>query len=353
MTFIPNCMPNKFYGIVTATFCAKGAGRALLLITFVASTVVISSPSLAESLDTLVVNERTTIERADTVTDSTEITPDTASSASNSTSNNVNAVSASIDDSRAARQALSRIITSDAYATEETIETWEPIEEPSDDLEGDSWLRELLESWFDGDSSFDADTIITIFSFLLKVLLVAALIGFIIWVMRRAGYLSGWVNPLNKGRRRRSRVSSRSDNVAQNWDELPEHDRIPATVNAYLAKDQITEAASILYRGSLRWLVNTQRISIAPANTEKQCLAQIQQLDTLVGTPSHHYVSSIINLWVQSAYDSSARRRGTNSLKQQLAEQAEHWLQQLPPNFPTELSSESFKLQTGGELNGK
>jgi hypothetical protein len=77
--------------------------------------------------------------------------------------------------------------------------------------------------------------------------------------------------------------------------------------------------------------MQTQQITIAPAMTEKQCLAQIQQL-TDSGQPT--YIRTVIQLWVQAAYDSAADAvtdsQHSTMLATQIREVSDHWLVELP-----------------------
>lgn len=231
-------------------------------------------------------------------------------------------------DSDAIRQDLVAIITSDDYATAKEVESWEPMLKPRDnDKEDLGWLEKLLRFLLDNQS--DSESTIAIVSMLLKVLLVAALIAFIIWVARRAGYLEGWAQRIKSLSPRRSTVESmESSPIAQGWEQIPSHERLPSVANQYLDKGDITAAASLIYRGSLRWLVMMQQLDIAPATTEMRCLTQIQQLNHL--DPQHDFIIRVIHLWIETAYDERRRETGTESLESQLRHVVSLWSQKLP-----------------------
>jgi|GEM_PF-5561199 len=236
------------------------------------------------------------------------------------------------------RQDLVRIITSADYAESKAIKSWQRIEKPASTKEREpNWLVKLLKWLFgsQGDSGMAA-----FFSLLLKGLLILALFAFIIWVARRAGYLQGWVGTMQSRLSRSSRIEPYNpESLSQRWQALPEHDQIPAAVAEYLQQGELTAAASILYRGSLRWLMLSKQLTIAPAMTEKQCLAQIKQLNE---SGQHHYISGIIQLWVQAAYNSAANiasgstpaspnsAHNAVNLATQLREVSTHWLDELP-----------------------
>lgn len=237
--------------------------------------------------------------------------------------------SISVENNNAIRQDLARIITSEDYANSEEITSWEPIEKP-DKSEADlDWLEEFLESIFG--ASNDTESSMALFSMLLKFLLVATLIAFIVWVLRRAGYLVGWAERINKhtGRRSSSQLHQQAGQH-QGWEELPSHEQIPDLVKQYLIEGKITQAASVLYRGSLRWLVVSEHLPIAAANTEQQCLGQIQQLAQFEYSKPHVFISEIIRLWVQTAYDEQQLVQHFEQLSQQLQSGADLWLSNLP-----------------------
>jgi hypothetical protein len=238
------------------------------------------------------------------------------------------------------RQDLVRIITSADYAESKAIKSWQRIEKPASTKEREpNWLAKLLKWLFgsQGDSGMAA-----FFSLLLKGLLVLALLAFIVWVARRAGYLQGWVGTMQSRLSRSSRIEQYDpESLSQRWQALPAHEQIPAAVAEYLQQGELTAAASILYRGSLRWLMLSQQLTIAPAMTEKQCLAQIKQLNE---SGQHHYISGIIQLWVQAAYNSAAdipsgvalaspnRAHNAVDLATQIRTVASRWLEALPAN---------------------
>ena len=243
--------------------------------------------------------------------------------------------SSSITTNHEARQQLSRIVTSDDYASKQSVESWQAIEEAKDKKEANtSWLEDFLESIF-GDSSddsddtsdFDADSVLNILSILLKALFIIALVAFIMWVLNRAGYAPGWVNRINPFNKMRNMTQNHAPNAKnQDWEKLPLHEDIPTKVRDYIAQDNATLAASLLYRGSLRWLARTQQLSIIAADTEAQCLAQIHHLERLETSQPHAYIVNIIEVWMQIAYDEKQRSSNNKALNQKLKDMADDWL---------------------------
>lgn len=237
----------------------------------------------------------------------------------------------SINENVAVRQELARIIISDDYATASESTQWEYIDKSDTDL---NWLEKWLESIFgqSDDSERSDSEPIALLSLLLKILFVAALLAFIIWVLSRAGYLTGWAERLKAHNGRRSRIRNQeAGELTQGWEQLSAHEQIPAIVKALIQDNNYTEAASVLYRGSLRWLSSVQGLTITVADTEQQCLAQLQQLND---SSSHLFISQIIRLWLQMAYQESYIT-DSKSLSLPLQQLADQWLAQLPVSSAT------------------
>lgn len=241
-----------------------------------------------------------------------------------STTQSVSSVSSKQSDT--IRQDLARIITSEDYASAQEITNWQAIEKPNNENVDMGWLETLLEAIFG--SSNNAQSTIALSSLLLKALLIGVLIAFVVWVLRRAGYLAGWADRIGKHTGRRSTIKQ-ANYPQQGWEQLPIHAQIPDIVKQYLADGEIIQAASILYRGSLRWLVVSEQLPVAAANTEQQCLAQIQQLAQFKDSKPHIFIRQIISLWVQTAYDEQQSAQNFESLNEQLRSCADNWLLQL------------------------
>lgn len=268
--------------------------------------------------------------------------------AANSSTQTQSVSSLSSEQSNAIRQDLARIITSEDYASAQEITTWQAIEKPDNDNVDMGWLETLLEAMFG--SSDGAQSTIALFSLLLKALVIGALIAFIVWVLRRAGYLAGWAERISKHTGRRSTTIKQANYQQQGWEQLPAHEQIPTRVKQYLADGEIIQAASILYRGSLRWLVVSEQLSIAAANTEQQCLAQIQQLAPFKNSKPHVFIRRIISLWIQIAYDEQQRAQNSIQLSEQLYDYAHNWLLQLPASNGSASATTSTSTKAADNL---
>lgn len=80
-------------------------------------------------------------------------------------------------------------------------------------------------------------------------------------------------------------------------ESLPD-DIVAAARSAWAAGD-CKEALSLLYRGSLSWLVNRRRVSIADSDTEEDCLVQVLQAGE---KREADYFRQLTGAWVQAAY---------------------------------------------------
>lgn len=76
-------------------------------------------------------------------------------------------------------------------------------------------------------------------------------------------------------------------------------DDIVAAARAAWAAGDFKEALSLLYRGSLSWLVTRRRVPISDSDTEEECLAQV----ILAGPQTEaDYFRQLTGAWVQAAY---------------------------------------------------
>jgi hypothetical protein len=78
-------------------------------------------------------------------------------------------------------------------------------------------------------------------------------------------------------------------------------DDIVAAARAAWAAGDFKEALSLLYRGSLSWLVTRRRVPITDSDTEEDCLVQV----LLAGEKTEaDYFRQLTGAWVQVAYAS-------------------------------------------------
>ena len=127
-------------------------------------------------------------------------------------------------------------------------------------------------------------------------LIVAAVIALIVWVIyQNRHYFSG-------GGRTRSRVDEPQVRTIMGMeiggDTLPA-DIVRAAREAWQG-GQHKLALSLLYRGSLSWLVETARAPIRESDTENDCLAHAR--DTEAARSKVGYLESLTGTWIGVAY---------------------------------------------------
>jgi hypothetical protein len=76
-------------------------------------------------------------------------------------------------------------------------------------------------------------------------------------------------------------------------------DDIVAAARAAWAAGDFKEALSLLYRGSLSWLVNRRRVPISDSDTEEDCLLKVLQAGEKTEAD---YFRQLTGAWVQVAY---------------------------------------------------
>ncbi|WP_395747510.1 DUF4129 domain-containing protein [Prosthecobacter sp.] len=133
----------------------------------------------------------------------------------------------------------------------------------------------------------------TLFGLLLRWVLVgglAAWLGVYLWKNRHL-FISRGV----------SRAPVRAPKVLMGMNITPESlpDDIVSAARAAWAAGDLKEALSLLYRGSLSWLVNRRRVPIADSDTEEDCLTQVLQAGEKAEAD---YFRQLTGAWVQAAY---------------------------------------------------
>ncbi|WP_227430331.1 hypothetical protein [Psychrobacter sp. I-STPA6b] len=229
------------------------------------------------------------------------------------------------------RQQLQEIITSDDYATSKKYKTWQRKQKPEEIDTEDSWLVKLLKSLFEHTDSSHLQLMAAI----IKTLLIAALILLIVWIIYHA-QKNGWFNAVLPKQLHTASVSKKKNiSLQQQLGELPPHQHLGIEAQRLLEAGQLEDAASILYRGSLRWLADNHLLAIVPATTERQCIKQLRQINQSiqhknVTTETTHYINQVIQCWMQVAYDTPYLLIHSDQLGLQLKGLADEWLSMLP-----------------------
>ncbi len=232
------------------------------------------------------------------------------------------------------KQQLYDILTSDDYSEVKEIKL--PKQQDDESL---NWLKDFFDWLFDGDSNSSSSSStdwLNIFSGFLKILAILALVLLVFWIVKNSDSIIDWVKSRSwkLGKRTVAIEDYRQAHLAQGWERLPPHEQIPAVVKQLLQEGRILSASSILYRGSLRWLneSDSQKTIIRPANTELQCVELIKQLrqspslvsnqfnqqlnprlNTGIPPATADYIINIITQWIPIAYQSNNQSISTSS----------------------------------------
>lgn len=219
---------------------------------------------------------------------------------------------------------LADILTSDDYSIRNEYRMVKPQEQ------GDSALPQWLENainwlfdhlFYNNGSSSDA---VQWGSVLLKALVIIALLLFIVWLVKNRHILNNIRLPLLP-KSSKVLLNNYNQTLVQDWHGLPPHDKVAEVVIKLINQHKVIEALSILYRASLRWLNDNELLFISPANTELQCLQQIEQIEDSQLFDSGNYIIQIIQQWLPIAYHNSPHYD-----KQALQQLAEQWDEKLP-----------------------
>ncbi|WP_230661622.1 hypothetical protein [Psychrobacter sp. I-STPA10] len=304
------------------------------------STIVILLASVNPSMNLPAMAVTATATSADTAIASESMTQPRLTDNTTDTQTNINAINTSKPlntSNQVVRQQLQHIITSEDYATSKKRQHWQLKSKENSKNNEDSWLVKLLKFLFDWDTDSDNWLDISklqLLATIIKTLLIAALVLFIVWIIHHA-QKNGWLNTVLPKRYHKTSVSTQSAASQSYLGDLPSHQQLGINVQRLLAAGQISDAASLLYRGSLRWLADNHLLSVAPATTELQCIEQLHHINRQLSQNTHqaatqHYINQIIAHWIQVAYDTPYLLAHSEQLSLQLNNLADEWLSMLP-----------------------
>ena len=255
--------------------------------------------------------------------------------------------------STAVRQQLQQVITSEDYATSKSYKQWQRKQTESK-LDKNSWIVKLLKFLFDWDLNsddwFDL-SYLQIIAIIIKTILIAALLLLIVWIIRHA-QKNRWLTVTTAKKHHKPSVSIKNLNEQLSLADIPTHQQLGITARQLIQQGQLGKAASMLYRGSLRWLANNQLINVAPATTEMQCLDQLQQINHQfeqsmkqnsgnksfqqnITVSAQNFINQIIQSWMLVAYDTASMHTDYEALSLQLSKLADEWLSMLPETTST------------------
>ncbi|MBS9780708.1 MAG: hypothetical protein KGV51_08790 [Moraxellaceae bacterium] len=228
--------------------------------------------------------------------------------------------------SQDSKQQLADILTSSDYSDRHEIQVPKPKDPPDIDMET-SWIKKLLDLLFDHKIP---DVTLDLIVIGLKGLAVLTLVLITVWIIKNSDSFIGWIEKQSWRKNKKYQVKIddyQQAHLAQGWEGLPPHQQISQVVKQLILEGNYLPAMSILYRGSLRWLNDTNCLLISPAETELQCIEHIHkvQQNQFLNKHSGQYICQIIQAWIPIAYQGQ-----TTANQQNLLQITDAWQAKLP-----------------------
>lgn len=207
-----------------------------------------------------------------------------------------------LQDTQDFNQQFNDFLLSDTYSHKNTEGFWrakhqkESKEPRSVDYEKVGRWLEWLEPFFKWLGKLDGA--VEGLSFLLKIVLVSALLGVIFWLFSHFGDVV--VAVAQKLSSRRATINAKR-HAYRPSEKLPDIDELMELIGQFIRQGEYLKALSLLYRGSLRQLELVHDLPITDSQTEAQCQA-------LLATARHRsqaevaFFDELVAVWQLSAY---------------------------------------------------
>lgn len=204
-----------------------------------------------------------------------------------------------LQDTQDFNQQFNDFLLSDTYSHKNTEGFWRAKhqkESRSVDYEKVGRWLEWLEPFFKWLGKLDGA--VEGLSFLLKILLVSALLGVIFWLFSHFGDVV--VAVAQKLSSRRATINAKR-HAYRPSEKLPDIDELMELIGQFIRQGEYLKALSLLYRGSLRQLELVHDLPITDSQTEAQCQA-------LLATARHRtqaevaFFDELVAVWQLSAY---------------------------------------------------
>lgn len=155
------------------------------------------------------------------------------------------------------------------------------------------WTWDWLD-WLNWGGGSGGGGFLAFLSGLVKIMVVVGLVGFVVWLCYRYRHIFAV-----RGGGSAKRVSAKAT-VVMGMDVAPESlpEDVAATALTLWRAGQHHQAMSLLYRGSISWMITRAGVEIAESDTESDCLKQVHQ----AGAGHEDYFEGLTQQWIALAY---------------------------------------------------
>ncbi|MFW2176991.1 MULTISPECIES: hypothetical protein [unclassified Moraxella] len=236
------------------------------------------------------------------------------------------------------QQQLQKILRSEDFSHAKPTSKWvEKTPKPKHKTQHTtpSWWDNFWQKvgdWFKGGSKNNAEgfDMGALLGGLFKGLVLLALLGFFVWLFR---YRERWLAWFSRLSQRGAKVSSANishyltERQQPLWHDMPPRSQLAQAVRDLLARQAWLPALSLLYRGTLREILQRHELPITKATTEQQSSWLLTKARTR--TPQEaEYFNALVGVWSQVAYGQKMPHPQDSTAVQQLSERLNQLLRQ-------------------------
>lgn len=190
-------------------------------------------------------------------------------------------------------------------------------------------LWERFIEWLQSSNGTSATGMGALLALLLKIAVLLALLAFVVWLYLRRDIWLKWFGIHIAPRQARKTAQLETQIIVSPktaWQGLPAKAQLADAVRHALSRHDYVQALSLLYRGTLRELLQRHELPITQATTEQQCAWLLAQA-VHKQTDEARYFHDLVRLWSLLAYGEDKTRATT--VNAQMTEKATEKIEQL------------------------
>lgn len=204
------------------------------------------------------------------------------------------------------RQQIDEIVYSDNFSKTTQITEWrEKQPKTYEESSSNSVLGEILEKFFQwvfgGALKGSNFNFVEIISIITKTTILLLLLVFFIWLFKKREVWLAWFSRFTFNHKDMIEQVNFSKKLPLTWQELPEKSVLVNFVQQAINQGNFLLALSVLYRGTLREIIQLHDLSITQSSTEQQCIWLLTQARNRQPDEAQ-FLQDLVQIWSKIAY---------------------------------------------------
>lgn len=204
------------------------------------------------------------------------------------------------------RQQIDEIVYSDNFSKTTQITEWrEKQPKTYEESSSNSVLGEMLEKFFQwvfgGALKGSNFNFVEIISIITKTTILLLLLVFFIWLFKKREVWLAWFSRFTFNHKDTIEQVNFSKKLPSTWQELPEKSVLVNFVQQAINQGNFLLALSVLYRGTLREIIQLHDLSITQSSTEQQCIWLLTQARNKQPDEAQ-FLQDLVQIWSKIAY---------------------------------------------------